>query len=69
MHDCEWFFLINKPVSFYSREGFCKVLNGLELLSSINKLILREDNSNCLIGGIDSYCGLKASFEFDQEGS
>ena len=44
------------------------VLNWMELLASVDDMVLRQDTSNCLIAGIRSHDYLKGSIELSKDG-
>ena len=54
---------MDRPVALCCVEGFSVVLDGVNLLCFVDKVVLRQDTCNSLIAGISFHYGLKAAIE------
>ena len=68
-HYCKEFFMMDWSIVLCGGKGFCGVLNWMYLLASVDNVVLRQDTSNCLIGGINFHDCLKVSVELVEDGS
>ena len=57
---------MDRLVALYGREGVCMVLNWIELFTSVDEVILRQDTGNCLIASIGFYNDLEISIELGE---
>ena len=69
VNNCKQFLIVDSPVALYAREGFCVVFNCIELLASVDDLVLRQDTSNYFIAGISFHDYCKSSIELGEDGT
>ena len=69
VHNAEQFFVRDLPVALYSSEGFCIVLNWMQLLAFVNHIVFRQCTSNCLMASISLYDCLESSIELGEDES
>ena len=69
VYNSEQFFIMDWPVVLCRGEGFCMVLNWMELLAFVDDMVLRQNTSNCLIAGISFHDCLKGSIKLGENRS
>ena len=58
---------MNRLIALCCGQGFCMVLDGVKLLSSVNNVVLRQDTCNSLSAGIGFYNGPKGTIELRKD--
>ena len=55
------------PIALCCGDSFCVVLDGVELLNSVDDVVLRQDACDCMVAGIGFHNSLEGTIELRED--